>query len=235
MSKSLGNLVFVRDLVARVPGAAVRLLLASHHYRESWAYDDAEVDAAAARHRRYLAAMQGRRHPQSRGRASPRAAILRASRRRPRHARGARRARRHRAGALERQRRPLPAPRVSSCSVGCWASSARRPRPFRLERSAAPGGAIAASPETQHGGGDVLLEELVEELSLRHVDGGLDLLALAATSDPRGDAVGDHLGAHANVHQRVVVLATCTVTLRMRPVCSTIRQLRSQRALRAGS
>jgi cysteinyl-tRNA synthetase len=58
MSKSLGNLVFVRDLVARVPGAAVRLLLASHHYRESWEYDDAEVGAAAARHRRYLEAMQ---------------------------------------------------------------------------------------------------------------------------------------------------------------------------------
>ncbi|HEV3274469.1 MAG TPA: cysteine--tRNA ligase [Candidatus Dormibacteraeota bacterium] len=58
MSKSLGNLVFVRDLVARVPGAAVRLLLASHHYRESWGYDDAEVGAAAARHRRYLDAIQ---------------------------------------------------------------------------------------------------------------------------------------------------------------------------------
>ena len=59
MSKSLGNLVFVRDLVARVPGPAVRLLLASHHYRHSWTYDDAELDVAAARHRRYLAAMQG--------------------------------------------------------------------------------------------------------------------------------------------------------------------------------
>ena len=59
MSKSLGNLVFVRDLVARVPGAAVRLLLAAHHYRDSWTYDDAEVEVAATRHRRYLAAMQG--------------------------------------------------------------------------------------------------------------------------------------------------------------------------------
>jgi L-cysteine:1D-myo-inositol 2-amino-2-deoxy-alpha-D-glucopyranoside ligase len=59
MSKSLGNLVFVRDLVGRVPGAAVRLLLASHHYRESWTYDDREVGVAAARYRRYLAAMQG--------------------------------------------------------------------------------------------------------------------------------------------------------------------------------
>jgi L-cysteine:1D-myo-inositol 2-amino-2-deoxy-alpha-D-glucopyranoside ligase len=59
MSKSLGNLIFVRDLVGRVPGAAVRLLLASHHYRQSWSYDDGEVDVAAARLRRYVAAMQG--------------------------------------------------------------------------------------------------------------------------------------------------------------------------------
>ena len=59
MSKSLGNLVFVRDLVKRVPGAAVRLLLAAHHYRVSWSYEDAEVEVAAMRLRRYLAAMQG--------------------------------------------------------------------------------------------------------------------------------------------------------------------------------
>jgi L-cysteine:1D-myo-inositol 2-amino-2-deoxy-alpha-D-glucopyranoside ligase len=59
MSKSLGNLVFVRDLAGRVPGAAVRLLLASHHYRTSWSYADAEVHAAGARLARYVAAMQG--------------------------------------------------------------------------------------------------------------------------------------------------------------------------------
>jgi L-cysteine:1D-myo-inositol 2-amino-2-deoxy-alpha-D-glucopyranoside ligase len=58
MSKSLGNLVFVRDLLARVPGAAIRLLLGAHHYRTSWTYDDAEVDAAAARLARYVASMQ---------------------------------------------------------------------------------------------------------------------------------------------------------------------------------
>jgi L-cysteine:1D-myo-inositol 2-amino-2-deoxy-alpha-D-glucopyranoside ligase len=58
MSKSLGNLVFVRDLVGRVPGAAVRLLLGAHHYRTSWAYDDSEVAAAAARHRRYVESMR---------------------------------------------------------------------------------------------------------------------------------------------------------------------------------
>jgi L-cysteine:1D-myo-inositol 2-amino-2-deoxy-alpha-D-glucopyranoside ligase len=58
MSKSLGNLVFVRDLVGRVPGAAVRLLLDAHHYRTSWTFDDAEVGVAAARHERYLTAMR---------------------------------------------------------------------------------------------------------------------------------------------------------------------------------
>jgi L-cysteine:1D-myo-inositol 2-amino-2-deoxy-alpha-D-glucopyranoside ligase len=58
MSKSLGNLVFVRDLVGRVPGAAVRLMLGAHHYRTSWSYADDEVDAAAARHERYLRAMR---------------------------------------------------------------------------------------------------------------------------------------------------------------------------------
>jgi L-cysteine:1D-myo-inositol 2-amino-2-deoxy-alpha-D-glucopyranoside ligase len=58
MSKSLGNLVFVRDLVGRVPGAAVRLLLGAHHYRESWTFDDDEVDAAAARLERYVASMR---------------------------------------------------------------------------------------------------------------------------------------------------------------------------------
>jgi L-cysteine:1D-myo-inositol 2-amino-2-deoxy-alpha-D-glucopyranoside ligase len=60
MSKSLGNLVFVRDLVGRVPGAAVRLLLGAHHYRTSWTYEDAEVDAAAARLERYATAMRSR-------------------------------------------------------------------------------------------------------------------------------------------------------------------------------
>jgi L-cysteine:1D-myo-inositol 2-amino-2-deoxy-alpha-D-glucopyranoside ligase len=58
MSKSLGNLVFVRDLVGRVPGGAVRVLLAQHHYRSSWTYDDAEVDAADARYECYQAAIR---------------------------------------------------------------------------------------------------------------------------------------------------------------------------------
>ncbi len=33
MSKSLGNLVFVRDLLDRVPAAVIRLLLCAHHHR----------------------------------------------------------------------------------------------------------------------------------------------------------------------------------------------------------
>jgi L-cysteine:1D-myo-inositol 2-amino-2-deoxy-alpha-D-glucopyranoside ligase len=57
MSKSLGNLVFVRDLLDRVPGAALRLLLASHHFRSSWTYDDQELDVASERLARYRAAM----------------------------------------------------------------------------------------------------------------------------------------------------------------------------------
>ncbi len=54
MSKSLGNLVFVRDLAARAGADATRLTLAAHHYRESWSYVDEELDVARARHERWL-------------------------------------------------------------------------------------------------------------------------------------------------------------------------------------
>src|SRR5580658_8578345 len=40
MSKSLGNLVFVHDLVDRSESAAVRLALLEHHYREDWEWRD---------------------------------------------------------------------------------------------------------------------------------------------------------------------------------------------------
>ncbi|MGH9292870.1 MAG: cysteine--tRNA ligase [Acidimicrobiales bacterium] len=49
MSKSLGNLVFVHDLFAGHEPAAVRLLILSHHYRESWDYEPAALEAAARR------------------------------------------------------------------------------------------------------------------------------------------------------------------------------------------
>ena len=56
MSKSLGNLVFVRDLLERASSATIRLLLASHHYRDSWSYEDHEVQPAEERRRRYVSA-----------------------------------------------------------------------------------------------------------------------------------------------------------------------------------
>ncbi|MBV9101145.1 MAG: cysteine--tRNA ligase [Candidatus Dormibacteraeota bacterium] len=58
MSKSLGNLVFVRELLEHVPGTTIRLLLAAHHYRESWTYDAEEVSAADDRRRRYEEALR---------------------------------------------------------------------------------------------------------------------------------------------------------------------------------
>ncbi len=60
MSKSLGNLVFVRQLLERVPAATVRLLLAGHHHRAAWEYTDADLDAAEARRRRYATAARAR-------------------------------------------------------------------------------------------------------------------------------------------------------------------------------
>ncbi|MGA8725963.1 MAG: cysteine--tRNA ligase [Acidimicrobiales bacterium] len=49
MSKSLGNLVFVGDLLKEWEPAAVRLALLDHHYRTDWEWTDAEMPRAAAR------------------------------------------------------------------------------------------------------------------------------------------------------------------------------------------
>ncbi|HEX4579181.1 MAG TPA: cysteine--tRNA ligase [Candidatus Dormibacteraeota bacterium] len=57
MSKSLGNLVFVRDLVKTAPAGAVRLMLCAHHYRAPWEYNDAEIASARARFSDYQSAM----------------------------------------------------------------------------------------------------------------------------------------------------------------------------------
>ena len=40
MSKSLGNMVFVRDALKQYDANAIRLYLLSHHYREPWEYED---------------------------------------------------------------------------------------------------------------------------------------------------------------------------------------------------
>jgi L-cysteine:1D-myo-inositol 2-amino-2-deoxy-alpha-D-glucopyranoside ligase len=56
MSKSLGNLVFVPDLLERTEPEAVRRLLLGHHYRSDWTYDDGELDDAVTSWKRWRAA-----------------------------------------------------------------------------------------------------------------------------------------------------------------------------------
>jgi L-cysteine:1D-myo-inositol 2-amino-2-deoxy-alpha-D-glucopyranoside ligase len=46
MSKSLGNLVLVRNLLAEYSADAVRILLLAHHYREPWEYTVDQMRAA---------------------------------------------------------------------------------------------------------------------------------------------------------------------------------------------
>ena len=47
MSKSLGNLVLVRDLLRSWPGDAIRHYLVSHHYRAEIQFDEAQLEASA--------------------------------------------------------------------------------------------------------------------------------------------------------------------------------------------
>jgi L-cysteine:1D-myo-inositol 2-amino-2-deoxy-alpha-D-glucopyranoside ligase len=46
MSKSLGNLVLVRDLLASYSADAIRHFLVSHHYRDEVTFDEADLDAS---------------------------------------------------------------------------------------------------------------------------------------------------------------------------------------------
>ena len=49
MSKSLGNLVFVGDLLKEHEPAAVRLSILSNHYRSHWEWDPGALDQAEER------------------------------------------------------------------------------------------------------------------------------------------------------------------------------------------
>jgi L-cysteine:1D-myo-inositol 2-amino-2-deoxy-alpha-D-glucopyranoside ligase len=53
MSKSLGNLVFVHDLLKRWEPAVVRLAIMAHHYRAEWTWHDRLLADAEARLRRW--------------------------------------------------------------------------------------------------------------------------------------------------------------------------------------
>lgn len=55
MSKSLGNLVRVSDLLQQYDSDAIRMALLAHHYRDQWEYFDHDIEDSAARHRRLLA------------------------------------------------------------------------------------------------------------------------------------------------------------------------------------
>jgi L-cysteine:1D-myo-inositol 2-amino-2-deoxy-alpha-D-glucopyranoside ligase len=57
MSKSLGNLVFIRDLLNEVPAAVIRLLLSAHHHRAAWEYDKDELARARGRWHAYRTAL----------------------------------------------------------------------------------------------------------------------------------------------------------------------------------
>jgi L-cysteine:1D-myo-inositol 2-amino-2-deoxy-alpha-D-glucopyranoside ligase len=56
MSKSLGNLIMVHDLLQTHSPDAIRAYLLSHHYRSVWEYDESGLDNATARVERYTAA-----------------------------------------------------------------------------------------------------------------------------------------------------------------------------------
>src|SRR5919199_2952300 len=56
MSKSLGNLVFVSDLVEAWDPMAVRLAILNHHYRHGWDWDEYQLPAATERLARWRAA-----------------------------------------------------------------------------------------------------------------------------------------------------------------------------------
>src|SRR5213082_2253318 len=48
MSKSLKNLVLIRDLLPRYDADSIRVLLLRHHYRDPWEYTPDQLDDAAA-------------------------------------------------------------------------------------------------------------------------------------------------------------------------------------------
>ena len=71
MSKSLGNLVFVHDLLKRWEPAAVRLAILGHHYRADWEWEERLLAEAAGRLARWRAVAGERGVPGAVGGAVP--------------------------------------------------------------------------------------------------------------------------------------------------------------------
>jgi len=63
MSKSLGNLVFVSDLLKKADSRAIRLALLRHHYRHGFDWYDTDLDEGTAMLHRLLAAAERDRGP----------------------------------------------------------------------------------------------------------------------------------------------------------------------------
>ena len=59
MSKSLGNLVFVSELLKDWDPRAIRLAVLGHHYRQSWEWEDGVMDVATERLERWQSTGNG--------------------------------------------------------------------------------------------------------------------------------------------------------------------------------
>jgi cysteinyl-tRNA synthetase len=59
MSKSLGNMVFLADLLPVCPPDAIRLYLLGHHYRQPWNHDMRELASARTLARKLSEGLNG--------------------------------------------------------------------------------------------------------------------------------------------------------------------------------